>query len=112
MQKSLKYNYYNIFYNRLEGQGPATILDVTYYTKEEKKVESRDITSDDTYLSLSENVKEKEQELKQISFHIEVINKQKEMLKEFADNVTKLKNNTKVQRTMIYFLVTNILYTT
>lgn len=110
MQKSLKYNSYTIFYNRVEGQGPATILDVIYYTKEEKKAEGRDITSDDTYLSLLENVKEKEQELKHISLHIEVINKKKEMLKEFADNVTKLQNNTKVQY-MIYCLVINSLYT-
>ena len=109
MQKSLKYNSYIVFYNRVEGQGPATILDVIYNTNEEKKVDGRDITSDDTYLSLLENIKEKEQELKHISLHIEVINKQKEMLKEFADNVTKLKNNTKVQH-IIDCLVINRLY--
>lgn len=86
-------------------------MDVTYYTKQQTKkqdiADEEEEGSEDTYKALKEEIFEKEKEIKYLSFRCEVLQKQKDMLKEFANHVSSLKGPTTkevIKRLAIIFI--------
>ena len=71
---------------------------MTYYTKQQTKkqdtADDEEEGSEDAYKALKEEIFEKEKELKYLGFRCEVLRKQKDMLKEFANHVSSLKGPT------------------
>ena len=59
---------------------------MVYFTEEKKASEEK---IDDTCSSLLDQIKEKEDELKHLSFYTSCLEKQKMKLKQFAQNVAK-----------------------
>ena len=75
----------------MEGQGSATILDVTYLTH---KIESDKSDHDDnSYMAAIQCVADKEREIKLVQFRQEAVEKQKDMLKQFASHIANLESD-------------------
>ena len=78
------------YYYRVEGHGSATILDVTYFTHE---IESDKSNHDDnSYMAAIQCVADKERELRFVQFRQEAVEKQKDMLRQFASHITNLES--------------------
>lgn len=77
-------------YYRVEGLGSATILDVTYFTRELETDKSNH--DDNSYMAVLQCVADKEREIKHTHFQREAVEKQKDMLKRFASYITNFES--------------------
>lgn len=74
---------------RVEGRGPATILDVAYFTHE---IEDKGSHDDSSYMAAVEGVADKERDMKHVEFSQQAVEQQKKILQQFASHITNLDN--------------------
>ena len=79
--------------NRVEGQGAAVITDVIYSSETEPPPEAgkgvASSGSKEEYEGLRAEIQEREGELKRLRFKEEVLERQRTLLRKFADHVSK-----------------------